>query len=183
MAVEVADWTVDCLQETLNENVDPHRWSEEVCALPRFRATICKSVDAYVRKDSGTISLNIEGAVLREAALWTGANLQWIDGSQYVLTKVGGDKTYLYKVLREGVWSLAEDPAAVMIRTRKSRQRAVKDASEDAKKEEEQGMRSQRAELVRGMPVAPEGAHVGATILGSVSVSGPESALHRRDPP
>ena len=110
--------------------------------------------------------------------------MRWIDGSQNVsdvLTKLGVDKTYLYKVLREGVWSLVQDPAAAMIKSRKSRQRAVrKDASKDAKEEKKQGMRIQRAELVRGMPEAPEGVHVDATILGSVNVSGPESALHRR---
>ena len=55
-----------------------------------------------------------------------------MDGSQNVadvLTKLGVDKTYLFKVLREARWSLVQDPAAAALKERKSGQRAARKAA------------------------------------------------------
>eukprot|EP00969_Alexandrium_andersonii_P039390 1726145-Alexandrium_andersonii.AAC.1 len=74
----------------------------------------------------------IEGALLREVLQGHGAQLRWVDGSQNiadVLTKLGVDKTYLFKVLREARWSLVQDPAAAALKERKSGQRAARKAA------------------------------------------------------
>ena len=81
----------------------------------------------------------IEGALLKETLRSASTTLRWIDGSQNiadVLTKMGVDKTYLYKVLREAVWCLVQDRAAAAGKARKQAQRSVRKADGAAAKEE-----------------------------------------------
>ncbi len=75
-------------------------------------------------------------------------HLRWIDGSQNiadVLTKLGVDKVYVYKVLREAKWSLVQDPAAAAIKMKKSMQRASRKTAIDTRKTEKR----QQDKLVR----------------------------------
>ncbi|CAK0841114.1 unnamed protein product [Prorocentrum cordatum] len=130
-AAEAIDWAAVLFREATNVSVDLINWQGEVQRLPRFWATGAKS-----SKDK---RMAIEGALLREVLRCEGTHLRWIDGSQNiadVLTKLGVDKVYLYKVLREARWSLVQDPAAAAPKMKKSTQRASRKTAIDSRKTE-----------------------------------------------
>ncbi|CAK0894249.1 unnamed protein product [Prorocentrum cordatum] len=126
-AVEAVDWAAVLFREATNVSVDLLNWQGEVQRLPRFWATDAKSVYDHLTKEGSAKSkdkrMAIEGALLREVLRCENTHLRWIDGSQNiadVLTKLGVDKVYLYKVLREAKWSLVQGPAAAAIKMKKS---------------------------------------------------------------
>ncbi|CAK0838030.1 unnamed protein product [Prorocentrum cordatum] len=142
-AVEAVDWAAVLFREATNVSVDLLNWQGEVQRLPRFWATDAKSVYDHLTKEGSAKSkdkrMAIEGALLREVLRCENTHLRWIDGSQDiadVLTKLGVDKVYLYKVLREAKWSLVQDPAAAAINMKKSMQRASRKTAIDTKKTE-----------------------------------------------
>jgi hypothetical protein len=124
--------------------------------ISRFWATACKPVYEYLAKEGTSKSkdkrMAIEEALLKETLMMHGTTLHWIDGSQNIadaLTKLGVDKTYLYRVLREAQWSVVQDPAAAAQKARKSQQRAVRKESGTA--ERDQPKQRERAALARQM--------------------------------
>ncbi|CAK0848557.1 unnamed protein product, partial [Prorocentrum cordatum] len=142
-AVEAVDWAAVLFREAMNVSVDWLNWQGEVQRLPRFWATDAKSVYDHLTKGGSAKSkdkrMAIEGALLREVLRCENTHLRWIDGSQNiadVLTKLGVDKVYLHKVLREAKWSLVQDPAAAAIKMRKSMQRASRKTAIDTTKTE-----------------------------------------------
>ena len=142
-AVEAVDWCAVLLQEMLKGKVDLKNWQSVAAMTPRFWATDCKSVYDYLTKEGTSKSkdkrMAIEGALLKETLRSASTTLRWIDGSRNiadVLTKMGVDKTYLYKVLREAVWCLVQDRAAAAGKARKQAQRSVRKADGAAAKEE-----------------------------------------------
>ncbi|CAK0817009.1 unnamed protein product [Prorocentrum cordatum] len=159
--VAVLDWKSGMTQrvrrstlaaEAMNVSVDLLNWQGEVQRFPRFWATGAKSVYDHLTKEGPTKSkdkrMAIEGALLREVLRCEHTHLRWIDGSQNiadVLTKLGVDKVYLYKVLREAKWSLVQDPAAAALKMRKSMQRASRKTAIDSRKTEKR----QKDKLVR----------------------------------
>ncbi|CAK0891172.1 unnamed protein product [Prorocentrum cordatum] len=151
-AVEAVDWAAVLFREATNVSVDLLNWQGEVQRLPRFWATDAKSVYDHLTKEGSAKSkderMAIEGALLREVLRCENTHLRWIDGSQNiadVLTKLGVDKVYLYKVLREAKWSLVQDPAAAAIKMEKSMQRASRKTAIDTRKTEKR----QQDKLVR----------------------------------
>ncbi|CAK0904737.1 unnamed protein product [Prorocentrum cordatum] len=151
-AVEAVDWAAVLFREAMNVSVNLLNWQGEVLRLPRFWATDAKSVYDHLTKEGSTKSkdkrMAIEGALLREGLRCENTHLRWIDGSQNiadVLTKLGVDKVYLYKVLREAKWSLVQDPAAAAFKMRKSVQRASRKTAIDSRKTEKR----QKDKLVR----------------------------------
>ncbi|CAK0828997.1 unnamed protein product, partial [Prorocentrum cordatum] len=151
-AVEAVDWAAVLFREAMNVSVDLLNWQGEVQRLPRFWATDAKSVYDHLTKEGSAKSkdkrMAIEGALLREVLRCENTHLRWIDGSQNiadVLTKLGVDKVYLYKVLREAKWSLVQDPAAAAIKMKKSMQRASRKTAIDTRKTEKR----QQDKLVR----------------------------------
>ena len=97
----------------------------------------------YLTKEGNSKSkdkrMAIEGALLKGTLQSPSTTLRWIDGSQNladVLTKLGVDKTYLYKVLRAAEWSLVQDPAAAASKARKQAQRSIRKADGAETKEE-----------------------------------------------
>ena len=105
----------------------------EARSTPRFWATDAKSVYDYLVKEGTGMSkdkrMAIEGALLRETLREENTTLRWVDGSQNiadVLTKLGVDKTYLYKVMRAAQWSLVQDPAAARAKEAKAKSRSVR---------------------------------------------------------
>ncbi len=85
------------------------------------------------------------------------ATLHWIDGGQNIadaLTRLGVDKTHLYRVLRAAHWSLAQDPAAAAQKARKSQQGAVHKADgaaeRDQKKQRERPVRARQMAALEG---------------------------------
>jgi hypothetical protein len=142
-AVEAVDWCAVLLQEMLKGKVDLKNWQSVAATTPRFWATDCKSVYDYLTKEGTSKSkdkrMAIEGALLKETLRSASTTLRWIDGSQNiadVLTKMGVDKTYLFKVQREAVWCLVQDRAAAAGKARKQVQRSVRKADGAAAKEE-----------------------------------------------
>ena len=104
----------------------------------------------------------IEGAVLRETLRSPGTALRWIDGSQNradVLTKLGVDKTYLYKVLREVRWTLVKDPAAAEAERQQAETRTVR-------------KQCASAETQTLMPKQPSGTCMACTRVPSGSIAG-----------
>ncbi|CAK0815738.1 unnamed protein product [Prorocentrum cordatum] len=151
-AVGAVDWAAVLFREAMNVSVDLLNWQEEVQRLPRFWATDAKSVYDHLAKEGSAKSkdkrMAIEGALLREVLRCENTHLRWIDGSQNiadVLTKLGVDKVYLYKVLREAKWSLVQDPAAAAIKMKRSMQRASRKTAIDTRKTEKR----QQDKLVR----------------------------------
>ncbi|CAK0861813.1 unnamed protein product [Prorocentrum cordatum] len=151
-AVEAVDWAAVLFREAMNVSVDLLNRQGEVQRLPRFWATDAKSVYDHLTKEGSTKSkdkrMAIEGALLREVLRCENTHLRWIDDSQNiadVLTKLGVDKVYLYKVLREAKWSLVQDPAAAALKMRKSMQRASRKTAIDSRKTEKR----QKDKLVR----------------------------------
>ncbi len=72
------------------------------------------------------------GTLLKETLKSSSTTLRWIDGNQNladVLTKMGVDETYMYKVLREAEWCLVQDRAAAASKVRKQAQRSVRKAN------------------------------------------------------
>jgi hypothetical protein len=111
--------------------------------VPRFWATDCKSVYDYLTKEGTSMSkdkrMAIEGALLKETLRSPSTTLRWIDGSQNladVLTKLGVDKSYLFRVLRAAEWSLVQDPAAAASKARKQAQRSVRKADQTSVRDE-----------------------------------------------
>jgi hypothetical protein len=127
--------------------------------VPRFWATDCKSVYDYLTKEGTSMSkdkrMAIEGALLKETLRSPSTTLRWIDGSQNladVLTKLGVDKSYLFRVLRAAEWSLVQDPAAAASKARKQAQRSVRKADQtsvrdEAKRRERKRRAAQVADL------------------------------------
>ena len=165
-AVEAVDWTVVVLQEILTGTVNLKRWQDVATTVPRFWATDCKSVYDYLTKEGTSMSkdkrMAIEGALLKETLRSPSTTLRWIDGSQNladVLTKLGVDKSYLYRVLRAAEWSLVQDPAAAASKARKQAQRSVRKADQtsvrdEAKRRERRRRAAQVADLEARGPEA-----------------------------
>ena len=153
-AVEIVDWTAVFLQEILRIRVDLRDWQMEAGRVKRFWATDCKSVYDYLTKDgTGTSKdkrMAIEGALLKEVLRQKGATLRWVDGSQNiadVLTKLGVDKAYLYKVMRDARWSLVQDQAASRAKAAKAEKRSTnrKEKGEQKDKKVQQQQQRKRA--------------------------------------
>jgi len=170
-AVEIVDWTAVFLRETLQTYVDLRHWQVEARAVHRFWATDARSVFDYCTKEGTSMSkdkrMAIEGALLREVLREPRTTLRWIDGSQNiadVLTKLGVDKTYLYKVQREAKWSLVQDPVAAAAKAQKAAKRTVRrevlekqrDARYSAAREQRAGelMASGVCDQAAGQPTA-----------------------------
>ena len=77
--------------------------------------------------------------VLREALSQPGAVLRWVDGSRNIadiLTKLGVDKTYLFKVMRKAMWTLVQDADAAAVKERKRAQRTARKVKDKEDKPE-----------------------------------------------
>ena len=139
----------------MKDRVNLKKWQDFATLTPRFWATDCKSVYDYLTKEGTSKSkdkrMAIEGALLKETLMTSYTTLRWIDGSQNiadVLTKLGVDKTYLYRVLRSAMWSLVQDASAAATKAKKSQQRAVRKGhgveARELKKQRERTSRAQQ---------------------------------------
>ena len=167
-AVEIVDWTAAFVREDLDSKTNLRGWQNEVQKLSRFWATDARSVYDYLTKEGGAASkdkrMAIEGALLKETLRQEGAVLRWVDGSQNiadVLTKLGVDKTYLYKVLREARWTLVQDPVAAEAKRQKAEKRGVRKqvagAARSEKKLRERRGRAAEVEKLAGEALAESG--------------------------
>ena len=155
-AVEAVDWAAVFMQEVLQPSIDLRAWQQVVRTTARFWATDAKSVYDYLTREGSSMSkdkrMDIEGALLKDTLKDEKAMLRWIDGSQNiadVLTKLGVDKTYLYKVLRECRWSLVQDPAAAEAKRQKAEKRSQRKKAIDKQKEtRKRQARKERAQLM-----------------------------------
>jgi hypothetical protein len=157
-AIEATDWLAVLLHEALfgRDNLDLKNWQNAVNLRKRAYVTDAQSVYDYLTKDGTSQSkdkrMAIEGALLRETMRQPNASARWIDGLQNiadVLTKIGADKGYFWKIMKDSRFSLVQDAGCAAIKEVKRAQRAARKVtakvSKDAEKEQR---RQQAAEMV-----------------------------------
>ena len=114
--------------------------------------TDAQSVYDYLTKDGTSQSkdkrMAIEGALLRETMRQPGASARWIDGLQNiadVLTKIGADKVYFWKTMRDSRFSLVQDAGCAAIKETKRAQRAARKVTAKVDKDAAKEVRRQHA--------------------------------------